>query len=116
MWFKHPAWRPIAWGLCLVNLAGVWWAAAPGEPVHATVHAVLAVLFGLGGQRLASRRTPTGDGAAVGGGQELAAPSADAGQLQDVEGRIAELEERLDFTERVLVDVRARAQQPPEKK
>jgi hypothetical protein len=99
-----------------VNLAGVWWAAGSGEAVHATVHAALAVLFGLGGQRLALRKRPAGDGEAVGGMQELATPSADVGQLKDVEGRLAELEERLDFTERVLGDVRARAQQPPEKK
>lgn len=56
MWFKHPAWIPVAWILCLANLAAVWFAAAPAETWHATSHAVLAVLFGLGAQRLGLRK------------------------------------------------------------
>ena len=52
MWFKHRAWIPVAWLLSLVNLVGVWFAARPAEAAHATVHALLAVLFGLGAQRL----------------------------------------------------------------
>ena len=55
MWFKHRAWIPVAWILCLVNLGAVWFAARPAEAWHATGHAVLAVLFGLGAQRLAAR-------------------------------------------------------------
>jgi hypothetical protein len=39
-----------------VNVISVWFAARPAEPWHATIHALLAVLFGLGAQRLASRR------------------------------------------------------------
>jgi hypothetical protein len=34
----------------------VWFAARPAEPWHATIHATLAVLFGLGAQRLSYRR------------------------------------------------------------
>jgi hypothetical protein len=56
VWFKHPAWIPVAWILCLANLAAVWFAAAPAETWHATSHAVLAVLFGLGAQRLGLRK------------------------------------------------------------
>jgi hypothetical protein len=56
MWFKHRAWIPVAWLLCLANAAAVWFAAAPGETWHATGHAVLAVLFGLGAQRLGLRK------------------------------------------------------------
>jgi len=33
--------------------------------------------------------------------------------LPNLETRLAELEERLDFTERALIEVRARAQLPP---
>jgi hypothetical protein len=55
LWFKHRAWIAVAWLLCLVNLASVWFAARPAEPWHATIHALLAVLFGLGAQRLAAR-------------------------------------------------------------
>ena len=58
MWFKHRAWIPVAWVLCIVNVVSTWFAAAPvpSEPFHATGHALLAVLFGLGAQRLAARR------------------------------------------------------------
>lgn len=56
MWFKHRAWIPVAWLLSLGNLVAVWFAALPAEPWHATIHALLAVLFGLGAQRLEARR------------------------------------------------------------
>ena len=56
MWFKHKAWIPIAWLISLGNLGAVWFAALPAEPTHATVHALLAVLFALGAQRLTTRR------------------------------------------------------------
>jgi hypothetical protein len=56
VWFKHRAWIPIAWLLCLANIGAVWFAAQPAEPWHATTHALLAVLFGLGAQRLTARR------------------------------------------------------------
>ncbi len=55
MWFKHRAWIPIAWLLSLVNLGAVWFAAQPGEAWHATAHALLAVLFGVGAMRLMAR-------------------------------------------------------------
>jgi len=57
MWFKHRAWIPVAWILCLLNLVSVWFAARPAEPEHATAHALLAVLFGLGAEHLAQRRS-----------------------------------------------------------
>ena len=59
MWFKHRAWIPVAWLLSLANLIAVWFAAQPAEPWHASAHALLAVLFGLGAQRLALRKKPT---------------------------------------------------------
>jgi hypothetical protein len=55
MWFRHRAWTPIAWVLCVANLVLVWFAARPGETWHATIHAVLAVACGLGAQHLARR-------------------------------------------------------------
>jgi len=55
MWFKHRAWIPVAWFLCFLNLGAVWFAARPAEPWHATSHALLALVFGLGAQRLAAR-------------------------------------------------------------
>jgi len=113
MWFKHRAWIPVAWLLCLGNIVSVWFAARPAEPWHATIHALLAVLFGLGAHRLALRRKPTVGADVVARLPELEARLADLDKLQDVDGRLSELEERLDFTERALVDVRARAQPPP---
>lgn len=68
MWFKHRAWIPIAWLLCLGNLIAAWFAALPAEPWHATTHALLAVLFGLGAQHLAARQRAL---KALGGGAEL---------------------------------------------
>ena len=59
VWFKHRAWIPIAWLLSLGNLGAVWFAARPAEPWHATIHALLAVLFGVGAQRLMARQRPS---------------------------------------------------------
>jgi hypothetical protein len=65
VWFTHRAWIPVAWLLCLANIAAVWFAAQPAEPWHATTHALLAVLFGLGAQRLAARQRALKDGSGV---------------------------------------------------
>jgi hypothetical protein len=113
MWFRHRAWIPIAWLLCLVNVVSVWFAARPGETWHATIHAALAVLFGLGAQWLAMRRRATSDADAVDRLRDLEARLSDLDALQDVRGRLTELEERLDFAERALVEVRSRTQLPP---
>lgn len=59
VWFKHRAWIPVAWLLSLANIVAIWFAARPGETWHATAHGVLAVLFGLGAQRLALRTKST---------------------------------------------------------
>ena len=65
MWFKHRAWIAVAWVLCLVNVVAVWFAARPAEPWHASVHALLAVLFGLGARRLGLRKQPIAAGDVV---------------------------------------------------
>jgi hypothetical protein len=91
----------------------VWFAALPAEPWHATIHAALAVLFGVGAQRLALRRRHTADADVAETLRELDARIADLDKVQDVHGRLPELEERLDFIERALVEVRNRVQPPP---
>jgi hypothetical protein len=58
VWFKHRAWIPVAWLLSAANVAAVWFAARPAEPWHATGHALLATLFGLGALRLTLRKEP----------------------------------------------------------
>jgi hypothetical protein len=69
MWFKHRAWIPVAWLLSLGNLGAVWFAAQPAEAWHATIHALLAVLFGVGAQRLMARQQ-TPSRAAIGDDRE----------------------------------------------
>ena len=80
MWFKHPAWIPVAWLLSLANLVAVWFAAQPGETWHATAHALLALLFALGAQRLWFRRQPQTEASVV--------------TRKELEGRLASLENR----------------------
>src|SRR2546427_9688636 len=60
MTFKPAVWYPIALVLTAINLAGAGFAAGTTEPWHATIHAVLALGFGLWAQRL--RRAPRGGG------------------------------------------------------
>ncbi len=103
--FRHRAWMPVAWGLALANLAGAWFAARAGEPWHASLHAVLAVAFALGAQRLHARRREAGQA----GGPDAAAGSpmreeleTRLGELAQLQRRLSEVEERLDFAERLL--------------
>jgi hypothetical protein len=112
VWFKHRAWIPVAWLLSLGNLIAVWFAAQPAEPWHATIHALLAVGFGLGAQRLRQRSLPAADEELLARLQELEARLVELDESQDMAGRLAQLEERLDFAERALVDARNRAQIP----
>ncbi len=58
MWLRHRAWVPVAYGLSVFNVGATWFAAAPGEALHATTHALLAALLAAGGQYLAQRHKP----------------------------------------------------------
>ncbi len=87
-------WQPVAAVLAVANLAAVWFAAAPGEPLHASIHAALAVGFGLGAQRLGIRRR----GSSV--DESLSAEILE--ELPILRSEVAELTERLDFAERLL--------------
>jgi len=113
MWFKHKAWIPVAWILSLINLGAVWFAAMPGEAAHATGHAVLAVLFGLGAQYLAHRRDALAEGDLERPLRELEAEVEQLRSLPSPDPRMAELEERLDFMERALVEVRSKVPTRP---
>ena len=115
MWFKHRAWIPVAWLLSLLNLISVWFAARPAEPLHATIHALLAVLFGLGAQRLAAR-----SGGAVLTGADVLREEVEhlRDELEAVQGRSAEMDEiqnRLDFAERMLMQLKERDALPARK-
>ncbi len=104
MWFTHRAWIPTAWVLSAANLVSVWFAALPGEPAHATLHAVLAVSLALGARHLTTRRRAEETYA------DLQQAIDQNEQLQQnaegMQARVTELEERLDFTERLLVQQR----------
>jgi len=103
MTFKPAIWYPIAVLLSVINLVGVGFAARPAQPWHATIHAALALAFGLWAQRL--RRGP--------GGSELQARleglEAEVSRLEALEAEVSKLrqelsdaQERLDFAERLL--------------
>jgi hypothetical protein len=106
MWFKHRAWIPVAWLLCLANVVAVWFAASPGETWHATGHALLAVLFGLGAQRLAVRNKST-TSADVVTWQELEArlPRAEPQQVAQTLEAIAVEVERIGEGQRYLTKI-----------
>lgn len=113
MWFKHRAWIPVAWGLSAVNVAAVWFAARPGEPTHAALHALLAVGCALGARHLTARHRLDEPS------EQLLQTLEQNERLQqateDMHARVLELEERLDFAERLLVQHRdaERLGEPP---
>ena len=99
MRFKPAIWFPIAVGLSALNLVAVGFAAGEPEPWHAGIHAALALVFGLWAQRL--RQAPRGS--------ELQAPLEVLEALDAIEAdvstlrqELSEMQERLDFTERLL--------------
>jgi hypothetical protein len=99
MTFKSPIWRPIAAVLSILNLVGVGFAAGQAEPWHAGAHAALALGFGLWAQRLQRGPATSGSEQLQAGLEQLEALEAEVGRLgQDM----SEMQERLDFTERVL--------------
>jgi hypothetical protein len=112
MMFKSPLWRPIAALLAIANIIAAGFAARAAEPWHATFHAVLAVGFGLWAQRLWR-------GAARGEGdeqtnireqleQQAAALEETRATLTSQATELAELQERVDFAERLLARERDR--------
>jgi hypothetical protein len=93
MTFKPAIWYPIAVVLSVINLAGAGFAAGQAEPWHATIHAALAMAFGLWAQRL--RRSP-------GGGELQAGLEALEVEVSKLRQELSETQERLDFVERLL--------------
>jgi hypothetical protein len=114
MWFKHRAWIPVAGLVCLANVVAVWFAAGPGESWHATGHAVLAVLFGLGAQHLWARNRATA-GADVVTWQELekrlprAEPQQAAQTLEAIAIEVERIGEGQRYLTKILTEREARA-------
>lgn len=110
MTFKSALWHPIAVVLSVINLVGVGFAVGSAEPWHAMAHATLALAFGLWAQRL--RQGPSGSELARMKQQleQQAAALEDAQTtLADQWTQLAELQERVDFAERLLVQARDRS-------
>ncbi len=93
MTFKPAIWRPIATVLSVLNVAAVALAAQAREPWHATIHAALAVAFGLWALRLGARPAESDLQARI---------EALEAELGHVRLELSEAQERLDFVERVL--------------
>jgi len=96
MTFKPAIWYPIAVVLSVINLVGAGFAAGQAEPGHATIHAALALAFGLWAQRL--RQRPGGSELPAG----LEALDALEAEVSKLRQELSETQERLDFAERVL--------------
>ncbi|MGH7628017.1 MAG: hypothetical protein ACREOF_01220 [Gemmatimonadales bacterium] len=93
MTFKPAIWYPIAVVLSVINLLGVGFATGQAQPWHATIHAALALGFGLWAHRL--RQGP--------GESELPARlEALEAEVSTLRQELSETQERLDFAERVL--------------
>ena len=95
MTFKPALWRPIATVLSVVYVVGVGFAAVSAEPIHATVHAALAVAFGLWAQHLRQPRR-------IEGQDRLDMLEA---EVRDLWQELSEAQQRLDFAERVLAEI-----------
>jgi hypothetical protein len=95
MTFKPRIWRPIAIGLGAVNLVAVGFAANAAEGWHAGVHAALALALGLWAQRMGTPKesTPLDDQSRM---------EALEDDVRGIRAELAEAQERIDFTERVL--------------
>ncbi len=93
MTFKPRIWYPIAAVLSVLNVVAVGFAAAAAEPWHATAHAGLALGFGLWALHL--RRVPARR-------EEQPRLEALEADMLDLREELVELQERLDFTERIL--------------
>lgn len=103
---KQTLWHRIAIGLSIINIAGFGQAVGVAEPMHAGIHAVLAVAFGAWAWTL--RRSPP-----PGEFREDIQSLAD--EVSALRQELAEAQERLDFTERMLAQERELRRVGPER-
>src|SRR6266511_877039 len=96
MTFKPAIWYPIAVLLSVSNLIAVAFTAGPA---HATIHAALALAFGVWAHRLRQSSGGSEHEARLEGREELEALKADVSRLRQ---DLIETQERLDFAERLL--------------
>ena len=101
-------WYPVVGFFAVVNLLGLGYAVATGEPMHAIGHAVLVVAFGswahrLGGGGSSSRRI-----------EEQERLEALEDQMSNMQGELTDAQDRLDFAERMLAHERESRRVKPE--
>ena len=103
MTFKPATWYPISVLLSVANLVAAGFAAGEAQSEHATIHVVLALAFGFWAYRL---RQGAGGGEVQG---RLEGLEAELGRLEVLESEmstlrqeLSEMQERLDFAERLL--------------
>lgn len=105
MTFRPAIWRPIAVVFSATNLIAVGFAASAAEPMHAALHAALALAGGLWIQRLISPTPAIAD-------RDERLELLDT-EVNDLRRELTEAQERLDFTERILArDVESRRVEP----
>src|SRR5690349_768424 len=97
------AWRRLSIVASVFNVAGAGFAIAAGEGWHAGIHVTLALAFGFAAQRLGEMERKTAPDSIQAQMDEQAAALEDAETKLALQARqLAELEERMDFTERML--------------
>jgi hypothetical protein len=97
MTFRPAIWYPISIVLAALNLVGVGLAAGEAQAWHAGGHAALALAFGLWSQRM--RHAPVQGEFPV----QLEALEAIEAEVSRLRDDLSETQERLDFTERLVV-------------
>ena len=97
--FKSRIWFPIAVVLAVANVVATGFAAAAAEPVHAATHAGLAVAFAVWAQYLRRR---TADGESQTQIDVLDAVDRLDAEVNKLRLEVSEMQERLDFAERLL--------------
>ena len=109
MAFSRQFWYRVLAGLAIINLAGMGYALGVNEPRHAMLHIGLAAGFGLWARYLRLRPAPV---TPVGLQEQLEQQAAELEDAQatlaDQSAQLAELQERLDFTERILAQAKDR--------
>lgn len=104
MRFKAPIWPYVALALTALNVAGAGYAVAAAEPMHAAAHVAFAFGFGWWAYRLRQRRhedtleTELRD-TLKDPLERLTMLEADVSRLQQ---ELSDVQERMDFTERIL--------------
>ncbi len=99
MAFKSRMWFPIAVVLAVANVVATGFAAAAAEPVHAATHAGLAVAFAVWAQYLRRRIGSSESEAQI---DVLDAVDRLDAEVNKLRLEVGEMQERLDFAERLL--------------